>query len=63
MGDHLPTVFVSGSNCQACYAILSDPAVREWLHKLEQDTEFRRMVAYGRLYHLGETGMLELGGY
>ena len=63
MGDRLPTVFVSGSNCQACYTILSDPAVREWLRKLEQDAEFRQMVAYGRLYHLGETGMLELGGY
>jgi hypothetical protein len=63
MGDHLPTLFVSGSNCQACYTILSDPSVREWLNQLEQDTEFRRMVGYGRLYHLGETGMLELGGY
>lgn len=63
MGDHLPTVFVSGSNCQACYTILSDPTVREWLHQLEQNTEFRQMVAYGRLYHLKETGMLELDGY
>jgi MoaA/NifB/PqqE/SkfB family radical SAM enzyme len=63
MSDHLPTVFVSGSNCQACHTILSDPAVREWLHQLEQDTEFRRKVAYGRLYHLEETRMLELDGY
>ena len=63
MEDHLPTVFVSGSNCQACHTILSVSAVREWLHQLEQDAEFRRKVAYGRLYHLVETGMLELGGY
>ncbi len=63
MGDHLPTVFVSGDICQMCHAILSDPAVREWLHQLEQDTEFRRKVAYGRLYYLEETGMVELNGY
>jgi len=63
MEDHLPTVFVPGSICQACHTILSDPAVREWLHQLEQDIEFRRKVAYGRLYHLKETGMLELSGY
>ncbi len=62
MGDRLPQVFISGSICQACYAILSDPSVREWLHKLEQNPEFRRKVAYGRLYHLEETRMLELEG-
>ena len=62
LGGHVPTVFVSGSICQACYSVLSDPAVRQWLHQLEQDAEFRRKVAYGRLYHLEETGMLEFGG-
>jgi len=37
--------------------------VREWLSQLEQDAEFRRKVAYGRLYYLDETGMLDLGGF
>lgn len=63
LGDHLPTNFVSGCVCQACHTILSDPVVREWLHQLEQDPDFRQRVAYGRLYHLGETRMLELGDY
>lgn len=63
LGNHLPTTFVSGDICQTCYTILSDPAVRERLHQLEQNPEFRRKVAYGRLYHLKETGMLELGNY
>jgi hypothetical protein len=63
VGDHLPTAFVTGDICQTCHAILSDPEVREWLHTLEQDTEFRRKVAYGRLYHLEESGMLEVGRY
>lgn len=63
LGDHLPASFVSGSTCQACHSMLSDPAVRDWLVHLEQDPEFRRKVAYARLYHLEETGMLDLGGY
>lgn len=63
MGDNLPNVYVSGSICQACHAIISDPEVRKWLQQLEMDTEFREKVAYGRLYHLEETGMLKLGGY
>ena len=61
MDDHLPTVFVSGSICQDCHAMFSNPEVREWLRQLGQDTEFRRKVAYGRLYHLEEIAMLELG--
>jgi organic radical activating enzyme len=61
LGEHVPTVFVSGSVCQACHSVLSDPTVRQWLHRLEQDAEFQRKVAYGRLYYLAETGMLELG--
>lgn len=63
MGDHLPNVFVAGSNCQACYSMLLDPEVREWMRQLEQDKEFRRKVAYGRLFHLSEPRMLELDGY
>ena len=63
LGAHLPTTFISGSVCQVCHGILRDPTVRQWLHQLEADYEFRRKVAYGRLYHLAETGMLELGGF
>lgn len=63
LSEHLPTKFIEGSVCNACLDLMSDPAVREWSSHLEQDAEFRRKVAYGRLYYLKETGMLELGGF
>lgn len=61
MGEHLPKLFVSGSNCQACHSLISDPSIRGWLRDLERDPDFRRKVAYGRLYHLEEPRMLEFG--
>ncbi len=63
LAEHLPEKFVSSSVCFACHSMLSVPAVRQWLRELEQDPEFQRKVAYGRLYHLNETGMLEFGNY
>jgi organic radical activating enzyme len=61
LGKHLPRSFVADSVCSACHSALSQPAVWERLQELKQDTEFRRLVAYGRLHYLGETGMLESG--
>jgi len=63
LSDHLPTEYIEGSVCNACYGLLSNPEVRKWLPQLEEDTQFRRKVAYGRLYYLNETGMLEIGGF
>ena len=61
LGRHLPVEFIMGSICNACFSLLSNAAVREWLQQLEQDVEFRRKVAYGRLYYLHESGMLDQG--
>jgi len=62
LGRHLPVEFITGSICNACFSLMSNPVVREWLHTLEDDEEFRRKVAFGRLYYLNESGMLEVGG-
>jgi organic radical activating enzyme len=59
LGRHLPQEYVADSVCTACFEMFSDPAVRNWLSHLEDDIDFRRKVAYGRLYYLQETGMLE----
>lgn len=63
LADHVPTRFIERSVCNACLDLMSDPVVREWAAQLQQDAAFRRKVAYGRLYYLKETGMLELGGF
>lgn len=63
LGRHLPVEFITGSICNACFSLMANAAVRDWLRQLEQDEEFRRKVAYGRLYYLHESGMLEVGGY
>jgi MoaA/NifB/PqqE/SkfB family radical SAM enzyme len=63
LGQYLPPKYVSGSVCNACYDLMSRSVLRDWLGRLEQDPEFRRKVAYGRLFHLNEPGMLELSGY
>jgi organic radical activating enzyme len=63
LSEHLPSEYVSGSVCNACYSLLSNHVLRGWLCQLEEDAEFRRKVAYGRLYYLNETGMLEHGGF
>jgi MoaA/NifB/PqqE/SkfB family radical SAM enzyme len=63
LSRHLPSQYVSGSICNACYSLLSNAEVRDWLCRLKQDTAFRRKVAYGRLHYLKETGMLEFGGF
>jgi pyruvate-formate lyase-activating enzyme len=61
LSRYLPFEYVSESVCGACFSLLSDPTVRHWLRELENDAEFRRKVAYARLYYLNETGMLEVG--
>jgi organic radical activating enzyme len=62
LGRHLPVEFITGSICNACFSLMSNPTVRAWLRELEQDEDFRRKVAYGRLYYLNESGMLDIGG-
>jgi len=62
LGVHVPKSYIEGSVCNACYSLLSDARVRGWLRDLEQDADFRKKVAYGRLFYLSESGMLELGG-
>jgi MoaA/NifB/PqqE/SkfB family radical SAM enzyme len=63
LDQHLPKKYVSSGICNTCHSLMSNGAIRKWLCQLEQDAEFRQKVAYGRLYYLEETGMLEFGGF
>lgn len=56
--NHLPTQYVSNSTCNACFALMADPVIRNYLLELNRDHEFMRKVAYARVYYLGEDAML-----
>jgi MoaA/NifB/PqqE/SkfB family radical SAM enzyme len=60
LARHLPKEYVKDSICHACYALLSNDKIRTFLQALAHDREFRRKVAYARLYYLGESRMFEL---
>lgn len=61
LGEHLPKSYIAGSVCNACYSMMSEPVLRNWVRRAEQDVTFRRNVAYGRVYYLSESRMVELG--
>jgi MoaA/NifB/PqqE/SkfB family radical SAM enzyme len=56
---NLPKEYIKNSVCYACYTIMSDPEIVKFLGQLAKDIEFRRKVAYGRVYYLKETGMVK----
>jgi organic radical activating enzyme len=58
--EHLPDVYVKDSVCNACYNLMSNSKITEFLTQLAKDSEFAQKVAYGRAYYLNETRMAEL---
>ena len=56
----LPSEFIDECNCDVCYRMFKDEQVVDLLDEIqEKDEEFREQVAYGRLFYLNETKMLE----
>jgi MoaA/NifB/PqqE/SkfB family radical SAM enzyme len=62
VAGRLPGRFVADSACCACHALLEDPEICEALAALGADPAFRREVAFGRVYYLGEHEMAEALG-
>lgn len=62
VAHRLPARFVADSACCACHALLEDPQLCEALSVLGADPAFRREVAFGRVYYLGEREMAEALG-
>lgn len=60
LGRHLPSEYISGSVCSACYELMTNAALTDYLAALAKDEAFFAEVAYGRVYYLGETSMAEL---
>jgi MoaA/NifB/PqqE/SkfB family radical SAM enzyme len=62
LGQLLPEEYVKNSVCHTCYCLMTSPGILDWLQHLAGDPEFVEEVAYGRVYYLGETRMVELLG-
>jgi MoaA/NifB/PqqE/SkfB family radical SAM enzyme len=62
LGHRLPGAYVKNSICHACYHLMTEPGMVEFLSHLADDGAFREEVAYARVYYLHETRMVELLG-
>lgn len=63
LGPYLPQTYIEGSVCHACYGLMASEKLVEFLNQLAEDSEFQRKVAYGRLYYLEESEILQLMGF
>lgn len=59
LNQYLPESYIEGSVCHACYGLMSNPQLVQFLNELMTDKEFQRKVAYARLYYLKELEMLQ----
>jgi organic radical activating enzyme len=62
LGNRLPTAYIRGSICNACYSLMADAEIVAYLDQLAKDPTFLRTIAYARVYYLHETRMVELLG-
>ncbi len=60
LNTYLPQKYIKDSVCNACYNLMSNKEIVEFLTQLTKDFEFKRKVAYARVYYLKETTMAEL---
>lgn len=57
---YLPEKYIKNSVCNACYNLMSCNKIIEFLTQLANDFDFKKKVAYARVYYLNEPKMLEL---
>jgi hypothetical protein len=62
LSDCLPTRYIRNSMCNACYNLMSNAVIVDFLKELSRDLDFAQRVAYARIFYLGETRMAELIG-
>ena len=60
LGRYLPERYIKNSVCNACYSLMSNDTIVRFLKEIAADFDFRRKVAYARVYYLKETRMVEL---
>ena len=57
--NRLPREYIKDIICNACYKLMSDEKIVEFLNELSQESDFKQKVAYARLYYLDEREMVE----
>lgn len=60
LNQYLPEKYIKDSVCNACYNLMSNDKIIDFLTQLAEDFEFKRKVAYARVYYLKEIKMAEL---
>lgn len=60
LGHCLPKNYIKDSVCNACYNLMSNSEIVEFLIQLTNDWEFKRKAAYARVFYLKETRMAQL---
>lgn len=56
---YLPKSYIKGSVCDACYNLMINDHIVNYLKNLSKNSEFIKKVAYARAYYLKETEMIE----
>jgi hypothetical protein len=54
----LPDTYIKDSVCDACYNLMANAKIVDFLHLIAADAEFKRKVAYARAYYLHEPEMV-----
>jgi MoaA/NifB/PqqE/SkfB family radical SAM enzyme len=62
LNQYLPQRYIKGSICNACYSLMANNRIVEFLSELNENREFKREVAYARVYFMKEPQMVELLG-
>jgi len=62
LGRNLPEKYIRNSVCNACYSLMENEEIVQFLEVLANDSNLIEKVAYARLYYLNEKRMLELAG-
>lgn len=59
----LPTEFIDNCNCDVCYRLFKNEKILELLDEIQiEDQALQQEIAYGRLFYLNETRMIETLG-
>jgi organic radical activating enzyme len=55
--SELPKTYIKDSVCHACYELMANPKIVDFLMDLQNDSELNQKVAYARIYYLNEPEM------